>query len=39
MEAFDMIAITNGRVVTVTGEFLDGASVLLDGDKIAAVGV
>ena len=34
-----MIAITNGRVVTVTGEFLDGASVLLDGDKIAAVGV
>lgn len=34
-----MLAITNGRVVTVTGEYIDGATVLLDGEKIAAVGL
>ena len=33
-----MIAITNGRVVTVTGDFLDGGTVLIEGNKIAAVG-
>lgn len=33
-----MIAVTNGYVVPVDGEPVDGGTVLIDGDKIAAVG-
>lgn len=33
-----MIAIANGKVVTVTGETYEKGTVLLDGGKIAAVG-
>lgn len=33
-----MIAIVNGKVVTVTGETYDHGTVLLDGGRIAAVG-
>ncbi|MFO8059378.1 MAG: amidohydrolase [Bacillota bacterium] len=33
-----MLAITNGRVLTITGGMLEHGTVLIDGDKIAAVG-
>ena len=33
-----MIAITNGKVVTVTGETYEKGTVLVDEGKIAAVG-
>ncbi|HWI52841.1 MAG TPA: amidohydrolase [Symbiobacteriaceae bacterium] len=33
-----MLAITNAKVYTITGPVLDGATVLVDGGKIVAVG-
>lgn len=33
-----MIAITNGKVVTITGETFENGTVLVENGKIAAVG-